>query len=131
MSPADLQVAYDAATRLCRQHGITSGAELLGAGIVEDLVKLGWTPPLDRGTDLAELLELHAQTTQRTWSVMPSVHEETRIVEEGRGNFGLIAQVSTSPADYGRGNTRFIVAAHREVPRLVRELASARQSRHD
>ena len=41
--------------------------------------------------------------------------------------FGLIADVSTAPADYGRANTRFIVAAHTVLPALAAELAEARE----
>lgn len=128
MPHADIQVAYDAAGEAFREHGVGTGSGLLGAAIVEALLGLGWCPPAAAGSDLDELLGLHAQTTQKTWSIMPNVHEDTRIVEEGRGMFGLIAEVSTSTPDYGRGNARLIVAAHREVPRLATELASARRT---
>lgn len=77
--------------------------------------------------DLDSLLELHASTTQGPWELYPDVHQETRIVQQGRGMFGLIADVSTAPADYGRANTRFIIAAHTLVPALAAELAEARK----
>jgi hypothetical protein len=121
-----LQAAHDAAAEVCREHGAEVPRQL-GAAIVASLMGLGWTPPAAGGTELEELMDLHAQTTQKTWTIMPHTHEDTHIVEEGRGFFGLIADVSTSTPDYGRGNARFIVAAHREVPRLATELAAARK----
>ena len=77
--------------------------------------------------DLDALLALHAQTSQGPWEIYPDVHQETKIVQQGRGMFGLIADVSTAPADYGRANTRFIIAAHTVVPALAAELAEARE----
>ena len=76
---------------------------------------------------LDDLLELHAQTSKGPWEIYPNVHQETKIVQKGRGAFGLIADVSTSPDDYGRANTRFIVAAHTVLPALAAELAEARE----
>jgi hypothetical protein len=122
-----LKAACDAAGEACREHGVEHSPGPLGASIVAALLGLGWTPPTSGGADLDDLLELHAKTTQKPWTIMPHTHEDTNIVEEGRGFFGLIAQVSTSTPDYGRANARFIVAAHREVPRLAAELASARK----
>jgi hypothetical protein len=76
---------------------------------------------------LDDLLELHAQTSKGPWEIYPDVHQETKIVQQGRGAFGLIADVSTAPEDYGRANTRFIVAAHALVPALAEELVEARK----
>lgn len=73
------------------------------------------------------LLELHAQTSKGPWEIYADVHQETRIVQRGRGMFGLIADVSTAPDDYGRANSRFIVAAHALVPALAAELVEARK----
>lgn len=77
--------------------------------------------------DLDGLLELHAQASTGPWEIYPDVHQETKIIQKGRGMFGLIADVSTAPDDYGRANTRFIVAAHTLVPTLAAELAEARK----
>lgn len=77
--------------------------------------------------DLEALLELHTQSSPGPWEIYPDVHQETKIVQQGRGMFGLIADVSTAPADYGRANTRFIFAAHTLVPALAAELAEARK----
>lgn len=76
---------------------------------------------------LDDLLVLHAQTSKGPWEIFPDVHQETKIVQKGRGMFGLIADVSTAPDDYGRANTRFIVAAHTLVPALAAELVEARK----
>ena len=75
-------------------------------------------------TDLDGLMARHAETTQGTWVVMPQIHQDTKVVLEGRGTFGLIAEVSTAPADYGRANAAFIAAAHRLLPKLAAELAA-------
>lgn len=77
--------------------------------------------------DLDGLLALHARTTQGTWVVLPEVHQDTKIVLEGRGTFGLIAEASTSPADYGQANAAFIAASHRLLPVIAAELAEARR----
>lgn len=129
MAQNRLQAAYDAAGQACLDHGVVTSPGILGASIVDALLGLGMTPPAAVGgaTDLERLIALHAATTQRTWSIMPNIHEDTRIVEEGRGLFGLIAEVSTSTPDYGRANAAFIVAAHRAVPGMAAELAAARK----
>jgi hypothetical protein len=80
--------------------------------------------------DLDGLIALHAQTTQGTWVVLPEVHQDTRVGLEGRGFFGLIADVSTAPDDYGRANAAFIAASHRLMPAvaaMAAELAEARR----
>lgn len=77
--------------------------------------------------DLDALAALHAQATAGTWSIYPDVHQDTRIILEGRGMFGLIADVSTAPADYGRANAAFIVMSHTVFPALLAELAEARR----
>ena len=77
--------------------------------------------------EVRELLALHAAASQKDWVIRPNVHEETCIVEAGgRGLFGRIADVSTSPSDYGRGNIRWIIAAHNETPALLEELLELR-----
>lgn len=77
--------------------------------------------------DLDGLLALHARTTQGTWVILPGIHEHTRIGLEGRGQFGLIAEASTSPADYGQANAAFIAASHRLLPVIAAELAETRR----
>lgn len=81
----------------------------------------------NNASGLDVLMALHAETTQGTWVVLPEVHQDTKIVLEGRGTFGLIAEVSTAPADYGKANAAFIAAAHRLLPELATELAEARR----
>lgn len=78
-------------------------------------------------TDLDGLVALHAQTTQGTWTVLPELHQDAKVVLEGRGYFGIIADVSTAPEDYGRANAAFIAASHRLLPALAEELAEARR----
>ncbi|MBW4062185.1 hypothetical protein HJC99_06455 [Candidatus Saccharibacteria bacterium] len=45
---------------------------------------------------------------QPFWEPRFNVHGDPSIVEQGRGTFGLVATVSTSPRDYGRARARFI-----------------------
>lgn len=87
-----------------------------------EAVPAGWAGPA-----AGRLVALHAETTGGTWAILPDVHQDTRIVQEGRGLFGLIADVSTALADYGRANAAFIVAAHTLIPALAAELADARR----
>jgi hypothetical protein len=77
--------------------------------------------------DAEALLELHALTTDGPWEIFPAIHQDTKIVQKGRGMFGLIADVSPDTADYGRANTRFIVAAHTHLPAMAAELIEARR----
>jgi hypothetical protein len=77
--------------------------------------------------DLDGLVALHAMTTQGTWVVMPEIHQHAKITLEGQGYFGVIADVSTAPDDYGRANAAFIAAAHQLLPQLAAELAEARR----
>jgi hypothetical protein len=85
------------------------------------------TPEALAPTDLDGLVALHAQTTKGPWVVLHETHQDTKIVQEGRGVFGLIAEASTAPDDYGRANAAFIAASHRLFPELAAELAEARQ----
>lgn len=72
---------------------------------------------------------MDARTTAGTWTIHPAIHQDTKIVLEGRGMFGLIAEVSTAPADYGQANTEFIVTvtAHTVFPALLAELSESRR----
>lgn len=85
------------------------------------------TPDPLAPTDLDGLLALHALTTKGPWVVLHETHQDTKIVQEGRGMFGLIAEASTAPADYGRANAAFIAASHRLLPELAAELIEARR----
>ena len=85
------------------------------------------TPDALAQTDLDGLVALHAQTTKGPWVVLHETHQDTKIVQEGRGVFGLIAEASTAPDDYGRANAAFIAAAHRLLPAIAAELADARR----
>ena len=85
------------------------------------------TPAELAPADLDGLMALHAQTTQGTWVVHHEMNQDTKIVLEGRGYFGLVAEVSAAPDDYGRANAAFIAAVHRLLPGLAAELAEARR----
>ena len=85
------------------------------------------TPDPLAPTDLDGLLALHARTTKGPWVVLHEVHQDTKIVQEGRGLFGIIAEASTAPDDYGRANAAFIAASHRLLPAIAAELADARR----
>ncbi|WP_026535756.1 hypothetical protein [Arthrobacter sp. H14] len=75
---------------------------------------------------LSELEALHTSTTKGHWTIYPAIHEQNRIVQKDRGLFGLIADVSTEPKDYGRADAQRIVESHEAFPHLLAELSRLR-----
>lgn len=56
------------------------------------------------------------------WEIAPNAHCDPFVSAKGRGLFGRIAEVSTSPEDYGRGNMEFIAHSPADIRFLLEEL---------
>lgn len=56
------------------------------------------------------------------WEIMPNGHGDPAVTEKGRGMFRKIADLSTHPADYGRGNMEFIAHAPADIQFLLDEI---------
>jgi hypothetical protein len=58
------------------------------------------------------------------WEAAPNTHCDPFVNAKGRGMFGRIAELSTAPADYGRGNMEFIAHSPTDIRFLLEELDS-------
>lgn len=61
------------------------------------------------------------------WEIAPNIHCDPFVSAKGRGTFGRIADVSNSPADYGRGNMEFIANSPTDMRFLLEELDKAKK----
>jgi hypothetical protein len=72
---------------------------------------------------IAEISERLGGISAPEWEIMPNGHGDPAVTEKGRGMFRKIADLSTHPADYGRGNMEFIANAPTDVKFLLEELS--------
>lgn len=66
------------------------------------------------------------------WEPWFNTHGDPYVVEEGRGQWAIVATVCTAPEDYGRARAQFIGALHpRAVLDLCDEVAHLRNALTD
>ena len=76
--------------------------------------------------DLDAIEVLCVAATPGRWEPYFTIHGDPHVTQVGRGAFGVVASIATSPGDYGRANAEFIAAARTDLPALVAELREAR-----
>lgn len=77
---------------------------------------------VDSTTRIQEIRKRLEEISAPEWEIAPNLHCDPFVSAKGRGSFGRIADVSNSPADYGKGNMEFIANAPADVRFLLEEL---------
>lgn len=77
---------------------------------------------------IAEIQDRLSRISAPSWEIYPNAHCDPAVTERGRRGFGKVADLSTHPSDYGRGNMNFIANSPDDIAYLLAVIAEQQKT---